>query len=195
MANTSASGGYLTPDALRTPEGDVEFAETLQSIVRGITGLPGQLVRQRWQARAGAQPDIDENWCGVGVGSSDAEGPPAIIVPKDDTNVVISRRHYIVTVVASFYGSNAGQLADMLWNGLYLGQNREDMIDKGLNLVDIGRIVHLPDRPNNLWRNRYDVSFRLRRRVEYTYAIQRVKTVQGTIGTDKGPNRSISVEV
>lgn len=196
MANTSATGGYLVPDPSSLPGDDIALAKAIQGFVAGVTGLPGTHVVQRWQAKGPPQFDLNVNWCGVGVGNSTPEGPASLRkTSPDDGQVLISTRYYILGVVASFYGPQAGAYADILENGMQIAQNREELIyTNGLNFVDFGQRIHIPDRPNNLWRNRYDITFRLRRRVEYTYPIRRFKTVQGTFNTDVGLTKPFQVD-
>src|SRR5574340_383319 len=76
MANTSATGGYLSPDASALPlEGDALDA-LLQGMVVGITGLPGAMVRPRWQSVVPKQPEPTVDWCAIGITTSDRTDYP-----------------------------------------------------------------------------------------------------------------------
>ncbi|WP_217284496.1 phage neck terminator protein [Pseudomonas nitroreducens] len=77
MANTSASGGYLTPAGAPTPA-DEALEDILQPMVVGITGLPGKMVRPRWQPGNPKQPEPNVNWCAIGVMHTKQDANPAI---------------------------------------------------------------------------------------------------------------------
>ena len=53
MSNTSATGGYLAGQL--APLADDELDDAIQAAVASISGLPGDLVRPRWQP-AGPSP-------------------------------------------------------------------------------------------------------------------------------------------
>ncbi len=75
MSNDSASGGYLLPqDGTPTLEPDDPFDTLIQSIVVGVTGMPGDLVRPRWQPVPLAEPEPGTDWCAIGVTGEDPDG-------------------------------------------------------------------------------------------------------------------------
>lgn len=65
--NTSATGGYLLPAKQFPLPGNLSFRQFLQQIFVGLSGLPGDLVRPRWQPSPPKQPDIFINWLAIGI--------------------------------------------------------------------------------------------------------------------------------
>lgn len=186
-ANTSATGGYLRPVSTAPAEDDA-LADVLQALVKGVTGLPGQMVRPRWQTIPPKQPPADVDWCGIGVLS---------ITPVEGN---ISQRHIaagfgtsesfhdvVLDVQASFYGPHSSGLANTLRDGLMIAQNREEMMRQNMALVATpGPTMKTVELVNTQYLNRSDISFQVRRRVARTWAIQNVLSVGGAILSDQG---------
>ncbi len=185
-ANTSATGGYLTPSSPPSPMDDC-LDDILQAVVVGITGLPGDMVRPRWQPRPPKQPEINQDWCAIGIMSSTPDNTPAIVHDGSGDGSSTLRRHTSLDVLASFYGPCAGHYASLLSDGLYIAQNREAMMRDGLALIEVEPIRSVPSLINTLWRRTYDLPIRLRRRVDRIYPILNVEQAVGTI-TARGGN-------
>src|SRR4051812_9766277 len=55
--NDSSTGGYLSPVVASSALQDAALDALLQQMVAGITGLPGNMVRPRWQPVTPKQPE------------------------------------------------------------------------------------------------------------------------------------------
>jgi hypothetical protein len=175
----STTPGYLQPTGAAPPE-DADLDSIFQQLVVGITGLPGNMVRPRWQATVPKQPEPATNWCAVGVtgiehdaNSYDQHNPAG---NGSDTFI----RHEIITVLCSFYGVNALNFASQARDGMYVQQNNSTLDQFEMGLVEVGSIVTAPDLINQQWVRRFDLSMRIRRRIVRTYPILTILSAQAT---------------
>ncbi len=186
MSNTSASGGFLTPISPPPIEDDA-LADALQEMLVGITGLDPTMVRPRWQAVPPKQPPAEMDWCAVGVMSIATDQNVSLVHRSAGEGTSDSFHDVTLDVVASFYGPNASGLANLLRDGLMIAQNREAMFRLNMALVGMpGPTVKSADLVNHQFITRSDISFDVRRRVTRTWAIQNVRTVNGTVISDMG---------
>lgn len=184
-------GLYLPPTDL-TPLAEDDAADAiLQSLVVGITGLPGNMVRPRWQLVPAPQPEAEADWCAIGVvditpepGTTDTQH-----FPGADMNSGYSQTGEIDTlnVLCSFYGPHARGNALLLRNGLGVPQNREALYFSNMALVEIpGRLTFTPDIVNNRTVRRADLTINIRRSITRTWAIQNLLDSKGTITKQDG---------
>ncbi|GBU18027.1 MULTISPECIES: hypothetical protein [Methylobacterium] len=190
-ANTSATGGYLAPTS-PAPATDLDLDQVLQALVVGLTGLPGDWVRARWQPNddLGEErpriPSIGTTWCAVGVTDTMRDDQPAQIHRSAGDGSTILIAHETVTALASFYGPKGDGYASLMRDGLSIAQNREDLTRMGMALYDVDPVRRVPSIMNTRTRRRADLIFRLRRRVERIYPILNVLKGVGTVHADSG---------
>lgn len=170
MANTSASGGYLTPAGTPTPA-DEALEDILQPMVVGITGLSGKMVRPRWQPGSPKQPEPNTNWCAIGVMHTKQDANPAIEHDGTGDGADQYQRHQDVILLATFYGPNAQAYGQLLSDGMYVPQNGEVLRTLNMAFVEAGELIAAPDLINQQWVRRYDLRIRLRRKIERTYPV------------------------
>jgi hypothetical protein len=198
MSNTSASGGYLAPSSALPPE-DNAFDAVFQALVVGITALPGNLVRPRWQPVPLAQPEATVNWCAVGViDETPAPGKGMITHDGADNGGLGSDTLQVndeAEILASFYGPNARQFANLFRDGLMLPQNREalEFPPPGTNAQELYRLRGIPSPArfvpeivNQVTVRRVDVSFRILRANVTVWPVENILEVQGVLNTDRG---------
>lgn len=165
--NTSATGGPLQP----APPGPLEGQDLLRFIqqwVVGITALPGDMVRPRWQPQPPNIPAAGQAWAAIGVTSR-----PSDTFPYVEGDYL--QRHEILNVLSSFYdlGSNgqANDLAARLRDGTSVPQNREMLTNSGFALISVGEVVAVPSLLKQRWLYRVDLPIVLRREIERTYPV------------------------
>lgn len=183
MANDSSSAGYLAPGS--EPDYDDDLDDVLQAAVVGITGLPGNLVRPRWQPNPPQQPEFDVNWCAFGVTrvSGDTFSYQGFDPTANDANGAVSlEEDELLYCLASFYGPNAMRNCKRLRAGLAIGQNRAMLASNNVALVEVGESVNLPALLQEKWVKRVDVTVTFRRRTHRSFSILSIES--GDVGLD-----------
>ena len=186
----SRTGTVLAPisvDNAESPE------DRLRAWVSALTDLPIELVRKRWLAKPGTRPPLHVDWCAVGVESIRTLGTPAQIGHKGNIDDPVSgdvkrESHQQLSCVASFYGPRAMELADTFREGALLFQNIGALERHGLSLQGVDdNMQHLPDLLHEQWVDRYDVTFKVGRKVVRTYGVRDLASVgKISILTEKG---------
>ncbi|UGB46997.1 hypothetical protein LQ772_06815 [Frateuria edaphi] len=183
MANTSATGGYLSPGGA-VPAEDAALDAILQQAIAGITGLPGGMVRPRWQPTVPKQPEPTANWCALGVPRTGPADFPAIEHDGTGDGQSTLHRHEEFDVLASFYGPAASGYAKTLRDGLYLAQNRAALQAAGIDLIGTSDLTSAPDLINQQWVRRYDVTLSFRRHAARTFAVLNLLSADAVLVTD-----------
>lgn len=158
-----------------------------------ITGLPLNRVVRRWLPRPGTRPGIDEDWIAVGVERVQTHGTPYQRgrkgQPEDaESGDVVREVHQTLHCIASFYGPNAAQIVDDFRDAAQLFQTNAALQAQGLTLQGIAEdALQLPDLLGEQWVPRFDITFKLGRKVSRTYGVRDlVKVGPIEIITEKG---------
>jgi hypothetical protein len=169
--------GYLTPINDTTPQDD-EYNIVFQKMVSGVTGIDPTLVRPRWVDEPEARPPgVKTNWAAVGV--SDPEPLPGDIYlkPNEDGETSSTQKHWKLSVLTSFYGPSANYYAGVLADGLYIGQNLEQIAPFGIKLRNIGSVTKTAELVNTVWYGRADVTIDFVIETNRTYAVKTILTI------------------
>jgi hypothetical protein len=186
--NNSANPGYLTP-VTPLPLDGAAFDQFLQSVVAGISGLPGTNVIPRWQPEPPAQPARNVDWASVGVSRTIRQGfGYALFDPQGSGgNGSLTQTTWVLQEVAcSFYGPNCVSYAELFKDGLNVGQNRDALTTQQVSVQDVGEPNRLPELTAMGWVDRADLTFTVNRAKDRTYAIFSIVSSTGTITTDTG---------
>ncbi|MCX5495372.1 hypothetical protein OSH11_11690 [Kaistia dalseonensis] len=171
----------------------------------GITGLPGDLVRPRWQPIPPQQPAADMTWAAVGIVRATPDANASIMhIPSDagGDGADHMQRHETIEALASFYGPSASANAARLRDGLALPQNRDMIrtattdagVDIGMSFIECGTVISVPDLVNQTWLRRCDLPLVFRRRVDRVYPVLNLLSAEGTIEADSGHMQSWATE-
>ena len=191
--NTSATGGYLTPTTPLPPEG-ATFDELMQAVVVGITGLPGNMVRPRWQLEPPESPPQQANWCALGEVSSELQGSTyGHFNASTDQGTFTQTSTDTVEVLVTFYGPNGFANAKLLRDGLYIAQNREVLKANGLGFVGTDKAARVPELVNQLWMDRSDITLQFNRVTPRTYNILAILGLMATVTTNESNTATLSV--
>lgn len=187
MANTSATGGPLSPAVVSPPIEDDELDNLLQVLVVGVTGLPGLMVRPRWQPTVPKQPEPGMDWCALGITVQTNDAGPAFQHDPSGDGSDIYIRHQDIEVLCSFYGPGAKGNAQRLADGMAIPQNSDQLGAYDAKFVSVSEIRAAPDFVNQQWVRRYDMTLNLRRKITRAYPVLNLlsATVQHT--TDSVP--------
>lgn len=184
MSNTSATGGYIQPLTPPPISGD-QLDGVMQALVVGVTGLPGNLVRPRWQSIEPKSPDLSVDWCGIGVIEYVAESNVSHTHSGVGLGSSTSYQVEKMVVSASFYGPNCRSNAALLRAGLMMAQNRE-----ALSLLEISlageptAASRVPELVNGQWLDRADLQFAIVRREVWVWPIENVLGIVANVVTD-----------
>lgn len=188
-APDSRSPGYLGPSPTETMV-QVDWENFLQATVAGITGLPGTLVRPRWQPNPPPTPDVATDWAAAGIVRISANFSPyhqhhgeQLAGPGYD---LLSRQEQCIYRV-SFYGPHAGDLCAILRDGLFIDQNRQFWRENAVGLVEAERIEHVPELFRQQWRDCYNLEIVINREVRRLYNVRSLLAAQiHVVGNDFG---------
>lgn len=201
MANDSATGGPLAP----IPGGPAPLEggalnDFLQQWVVGVCGLPGMLVRPSWQTEPPDLPDAATAWMAFGVTQRPSDTYPAVVHDGAGNNGQgqdVLHRHEDIDLLCSFYDTGeAGKAtfyAAMLRDGCSIAQNIEVLQLAGFEFVSCGRLITVPTLVKTKWLYRVDLALAVRREVIRYYPVLNLLGVQGTLKTDQGFDRAITV--
>lgn len=176
--NTSATGGFLQ---LSPAQGQYELEDVLHDVFSGITGLPGDLVRPRWQPDPPEVPEPDVNWCAFGVTMFEPANLPVIAHhgEGDGRAEVVDTEE--LQVMVSFYGPLHMVNVRAFRRGLYVPQNRKPLRPAGLAFVRAGTIVPLPEQVALGWRARADIPLTFRLETRSVFASLNLLKSSGSI--------------
>lgn len=186
MANTSATGGYLAPTAPVPPDDD-DLDNLLQELVAGVTGLPGEMVRPRWQPTVPTQPEPTESWCAMGVSVQTNDSGPAIQHDPAGDGSDTYTRHQQIDLMCSFYGPSAKGYAQRLADSMSIPQNSEQLALNGMKFVRASDIQPVPVLINQQWNRRYDLTLMLRRKIIRTYPVLNLLSAEVQSTTNSVP--------
>ncbi len=168
---------------------DVDLDKVLQAAAAAITGLPGDLVRPRYQDNPPTRPERNVNWCAIAHMSQTPDDTPLLESVGEDPGQLQSTRHARLDVLASFYGPKGETYAEILKDGIWIPQNMEALQANEIYLQDTGAIVRASEKINQQWIQRYDFPLTFKRKIVRLYPVERFKTVNAHFFDDHAPGK------
>lgn len=203
MANDSATGGYLqpSPDPAPQPLEGKPLLAFLQSVVVGISGLDGPMVRPRWQAEPPDIPTAGTCWCSMGINNRASDTFPYVGhdgAAAEGEGADKMQRQEQLDILCSFYDLGVEGLADkyaaLLRDGFAIAQNREVLQLAGYSFAFGGDLVTAPVLLKVRWQYRVDYAFSIRRQIDRTYPVLNLRSAQGQLISDN-PNITVDFVV
>lgn len=185
MSNTSATGGFLSPEVSPSVLDDTALTDFLQSLVVGIAGIPGNMVRPRWQAEPANIPAYGQNWAAIGIQNRTPETYAYFHrVVSGNTEYDELKRHELLHILVSFYGPNAESNCSIFRDGLQIPQNLEAMALKSFGLVETGEPINVPSLVKERWLMRVDLPFVVRHQLIRHYAVESLAAAKININNE-----------
>lgn len=154
------------------PSGDVLYDQSLEDIfqafIKGVTGLPGKMVRPRYQNPPPTMPNVGENWVAFNVKSTFADDSPSFAISLTENK---SSRHEELELFLSFYGEQGAHYANLFKDGTAIPQNIANLKPNKINFIECRKILMVPDFLNQQYVHRYDVVAIFTRRTSRSYAL------------------------
>ena len=186
MGTDSTTPGYLGP-LPPEPLYDRALEDMFQGVIRGLTGLPGNLVRPRWQPDPPNQPAVDVTWLafGVTVGSLQWNAYQKFdptLDPPNGAYVVEGAEELRLNL--SFYGPGGKALLGRFAAGIQLDQNLEELRTQNIKFVGLSASINLPALLKEMWTLRTDMSVTFTRWGTRTYPIKSLVSAIGGLNNE-----------
>lgn len=176
--------GYLTPSSTQGLPGSLTLNQFLQTVMVGVSGLDGALVRPRWQVAPAKQPDLNVNWMALGITSNTADAHSYVNLLPDGTNT--SQRHETLELQCAFYGPEALGYASLVRDGFEIQQNLDALRSANMGFVSTTPALHMPELVNERFIDRIEMGVSLRREIKRVYAILSFISASGRVHTVLG---------
>ncbi len=177
----SATGGYLIPTITPPLPGNLSIEDFIQTVIVGISGYPGNLVRPRFQVAPPKNPSIETDWIAFGIENLTPDANAYVGKLPNDTDILARTQRLEIQV--AFYGPNSLDNIAAFIDGFQITQNLEAMLIANIAFNGISQAIRGPDLLNERWVNRYETTLTLVRTIQRFYPILSFASAAGSIHT------------
>lgn len=198
MTNTSATGGAIAPAASPAPLQGQALNRFIQVWFAGILDgvLPGDMIRPSFQPEPPVIPEAGTAWMAFSFGARQSDTFPYIAHDADGLGSDELQRNEELPILCSFYDLGSGHDADdnlaILRDGLAMPQNHEALYPD-FAYVACGDTQPVPVLVKERWLYRVDLPVTVRRQITRVFPVRNLQSANGTLYTDSGLTRDISV--
>lgn len=175
---------YITPSSTTPLPGGLTLTQFIQTVIVGISGITGALVRPKWQVEPPKQPDIATDWISFGVDASKNDVNAYVDVNTQD--ITVFQRHQILDIEISFFGPAALDTYQKLNDGLQIPTNLQALTLANMGLIEMTDGRQMPDMLNGRFVGKILSNLFLRRQIQRVYPIPTLISAAGTIHTVTG---------
>jgi hypothetical protein len=163
--------------------GSLTLTEFLQTMLAGVSGLPGQLIRPKWQINPPKQPDVEVNWLAMALinAPADANAYVGFLPDGHGGQVNVTQRMEQLELLCGFYGPNGYDYMGLTRDGFQIQANRDALTLAGMGYVGENTGHRVPDLVNERWVDRWEISFFINRQILRSYPILSFLSVSGSI--------------
>jgi hypothetical protein len=187
--NNSSSGGYVQPrpqppTLVSTPP-NLNFVDFMQSILVGLSGAPGNLVRSDWQQKPPKRPDVDVNWIAFGIEGVNPDFNTYI--GQNSSGQQYMQQNELFGLVVNFYGPLSYENYGLVRDNFQVPQNLANLTKANVGYGYDTPAQHVPELIDEIWFDRWRVVFYLRRQIQRFYPLLTFVSASGTIyANDQG---------
>ncbi len=189
--NSSATGGYAKPESTVQLPSSLSLTQFIQSVLVGISGIDGKLVRPMWQQKPPKQPDIDTDWIGFAIASDDPDFQGYLNTNGDGSTSY--GRQSTLEVSCKIWGPKTLETYAILRDGFQIPQNNAQLVRANFGFIELTRAIRIPDLINELWFNKVETVLRLHFTTQRTYPILSFLSASGTVYTQTAENKNYQV--
>jgi hypothetical protein len=181
MSNTSATGGYLLPTISQPLPSGLSLEDFIHSVIVGVTGYAGSLVRPKFQVNPPKQPAIETDWIAFAIQNIIPDANAYVGMQPDGTEILARMEKLEIQI--AFYGTNALENISVFRDSFQIQQNLEAMRLANIGFNGISTAVRGPDLINQRWVDRYETTLTLVRTVQRIYPVLSFASARGSIHT------------
>lgn len=177
------SNAYVLPKTTLGLPGGLTLTQFIQTVLVGLSGLPGNFVRPRWQIEPPKQPDVNVNWMGFGIDVNTPDANAYVWTARDNASLY-SQRMEALDIGCTIYGPEALEIYELLRDGFQITNNLAALTNAKMGFVEVTTARKVPELFDGRFYNRVQASVILRREVQRIYAVPTLLSASGTVYTD-----------